>query len=355
MPPAAQSRSQYSMLWLVNVLLKGRRLLVGVPAALVLLTAVITLLQPRQFEAEASFVPQATSNPALRYAGLAAQFGINVGSLGGAGEGADFYVELLESTGILREAVLTKFRYVAGRDTIEADLVAIYDAGGRSREDSITNAIEQLRDDMRVQTSLKSSFVRLAIVAPAPDLAIGVNRRLLDLIVGFNQGKRQTQAGAERTFIAERLGVAERELRSAEGQLQRFLEQNRAYQSAPHLAFEAGRLQRAVENAQQVYNSLTQAYEQARIEEVRNTPLVTIVTQPEASVRRESRGVARNAVLAALLGTAIALLIILTRVYVGRQKDENPADFAELESIARAVPLNPFARRRSNPITTFRA
>ena len=354
MPPAAPAPSQYSILWFVNTLLRSRRLLVGMPAALVLLAVAVTLTRARKFEAESSFVPQSSTNPALRYAGLAAQFGINVGSLGAAGEGADFYVELLESTGILREAVLTKFRYVEDGDTVSADLRRVYDVGGRTPEDSITNAIDELRDDMRVRTSLKSSFVQLAVVAPTPELAVAINRRLLDLIVGFNQGKRQTQAGAERTFISERLEVAESELRRAEGQLQRFLEQNRAYQSAPHLAFEAGRLQRAVENAQQVYSSLTQAYEQARIEEVRNTPLVTVVTQPEASVRAAPRGLVRNAVLAAMLGAAIAILIILTRAYLGRQRNENPTDFAELESLARAVPLNPFLRRRSKPTTTFR-
>src|SRR5690606_31231281 len=106
---------------------------------------------------------------------------------------------------------------------------------------------------------------------PWPELSELLNRELLNLVGEYNMQRRQSNAAAERSFVEARLEESRHELVGAESDLKSFMEQNRRFDEAPQLRLEAARLQRRVDLRQQVYASLAQAYEQARIEEVRNT------------------------------------------------------------------------------------
>ena len=70
----------------------------------------------------------------------------------------------------------------------------------------------------------------------------------------------------------------------------------------PELNFQQERLQRQVQLQQQLYTTLSQSFEQAKIEEVRDTPVITVVEPPEAPVRPDPRGLVRNAFLTIILG-----------------------------------------------------
>src|SRR5207253_9545275 len=99
-------------------------------------------------------------------------------------------------------------------------------------------------------------------------LSKGIVERALELVNRFNQEKRQSQSGEERRFIGGRLQESKGELRDAEDAVARFMEKNRDFRNAPALTFQYERLQREVALRQTLYASLSQNYEQARIEEV---------------------------------------------------------------------------------------
>ncbi len=46
--------------------------------------------------------------------------------------------------------------------------------------------------------------------------------------------------------------------------------------------FEHDRLERPVSMRQELVTAMAQAYEQARVDEVRNTPVITVIDQPES-------------------------------------------------------------------------
>jgi uncharacterized protein involved in exopolysaccharide biosynthesis len=154
--------------------------------------------------------------------------------------------------------------------------------------------------------------VRVDVTAPDPIVAQQVDSALLDQLNRFNLESRQTQAGSERRFTEARLGEVREDLRVAEDRLRAFLDQNRNYRSSPNLVFQEGRLTREVSVQQQLYLTLAQAYEQAKIEEVRDTPVITVLARPDVPVRPDARKtVLRGAIglfLGFLLGVAIALL-----------------------------------------------
>jgi uncharacterized protein involved in exopolysaccharide biosynthesis len=198
-----------------------------------------------------------------------------------------------------------------------------------------------------VVTSRDANLVTLSTRAEQASLAVQINQRLLELLNEFNLQKRQSRAAAEREFTERRMLEAQQELEHTEGDLRRFLEQNREYQSSPQLRFEAGRLERRVQLRQQVYLSLAQAFEQARIDEVRDTPVITVIERPEFSVRR-ARSRLVDALVWAVLALAVAIVVALGRDYIWRERAAGVSDYREFLDL-RAKLVQSFRGRQTMP------
>ena len=128
----------------------------------------------------------------------------------------------------------------------------------------------------------------------------------------FNLKSRQSQASAERRFTERRVAEAQAEARQAQDELQAFLQRNRDFRSSSQLNFAYERLADNVSLRQQIYTSVAQAYEQARIEEVRDTPVITLVEAPMLPARPDSRPFGR-AIAAGVLLSLIAARFLAVR------------------------------------------
>jgi uncharacterized protein involved in exopolysaccharide biosynthesis len=82
---------------------------------------------------------------------------------------------------------------------------------------------------------------------------------------------------------------------------------------SPDLSAEHGRLMREVSMRQSMFMSLAQAYAQARMESIRNTPVITIVERPSVPAKPNPRGTVMWAVLGTLLGGVLSGLVVLGR------------------------------------------
>ncbi len=321
----------------VNRLLRYRRLLFGLPLLMLVVTVVLTVLSGSRYKSQSRFMAAASTSAASRLSSIAAQFGF---ALAGAesGESITFYGQLVKSRELLEAAATSSYRFATSEDgdTLEGTLIELYGIEADTPEEELIIAIDQLAVDASVGLDVVSGLVTVAVVAPWAGLAEQMNRRLLDLVNQFNLERRQSQAKAEREFVESRLDEARAELEAAEGELEIFLVENRSYQESPRLRFEAARLQRRVDLRQQVYTSLAQAYEQARIDQVRNTPVITIVESPEGSARPD-RNILKNAILALIIGVVVALVVILLREYLNAQRSQHPAEYAEFEELREAT------------------
>ena len=313
---------------LANMLLRERRLLVRLPLTLAVLVVCVGLVLPRSYTAVASFAPQSAGGSLSSLTGLAAQFGIAVPT-DDAANSPDFYAELLRSAQLLRAMVETSYVYLNGADTVRGTLVQVYDISEATPERSREVAVKRLGQHMQVSTALKTGVVTVAVEAPAADLAEQLVRSALDLVNAFNLRTRQTRATAERQFVESRVEEAQRDLREAENRLQAFLTTNRTFENSPQLQFQHDRLQRDVGTRQDVYTKLVQAYEQARIDEVRNTPVITIIEVPIRPVRPDSRRLLLKGMLALFIGGFLATLTALFRQLLVRTGDESPDQYAE--------------------------
>lgn len=339
--PYHSAEGSVSLLHLLSVLLKHRYSIAGISVAVAFIVGLVGLISPRSYTAEGSFIPQGVERGAGGSAALlAGQLGISLpGSGGAATESPEFYVDLLESREILGRVLTDSFtvnQTFWGESILRSgtllDLLKIdkSDSGALRRE----RGIRWLRESaVSARTVPETGVVRVSITTPWPEVSEALGRHLFDLVNDFNRQTRQTQAAAERRFIEARVIEAEERLLAEEGELKRFLEDNRQFQNSPDLAFEHDRLQRQVGMRQQVYTSLSQAFQDARIAEVRNTPLITVVEPPEEPAQPDSRGLALRSILGFMLGGMTGVFFSFTREFIGRNRREGDEDYREFHEV----------------------
>lgn len=272
------------------------------------------------YTARSRFTPQQQQANLSSLAGLASQFGLSglSPSLGG-GQSVAFYEELLKSPQLLSRLALTEYKFAAsgGADSLQGDLYRFYGVEGKTPDKRTANMVDRLMTRIAVSTNVRASIVSVSVKAPFPELAKLVNRRALELVSEFNLKTLQTNASEERKFAEQRMAEARSELLGAERAMQTFLERNRMYQSSPELVFEAARLQRRLDLQQQVFVTLSQSFEQARIAEVRNTPVITVIDPPELTATR-SRNPLVMAIAAFLAGLVAGVAVALALDTLGR-------------------------------------
>lgn len=337
----------------LNVLLRHGKLIVGAALVFFTLGYAIVALRPTEYEAESKFLLHSASSPTSGVSGFAAQLGLSTAG-GAAGESMEFYAMLLKSRALLLRAAESNYRVARAKgDTVSGALANFYEeiprgtrAVGASRA-AMASAI--LGDGIDVETDTRTGLVTLRTKAPYPELAEGVNRRLLELVNDFNLRRRQSQAATERRFVEDRMQQAQAQLQAAEQDQESFLEQNRRYQESPQLSVTAQRLQRRIELRQGIYVSLAQAYEQARIQEVRDTPLITVIESPDGTAGSTAGNRIRGGIVGALLGIFLAVVIAFISHYVTRVAPSDATAYGEFRRIVLASPFAMLSRQRAKP------
>lgn len=303
-----------------------RAVLVTVTAALLL-----TFLRPRTYTSSATFLPQARRGQSSLN-GLAAQLGLSVPG-GDATQTPQFYVDLLRSRPILHAAVDTRYAFGTDSGAVSAALADVYSVPAGAPAVRRDAAARRLADDIGVTSSTRTGVITLKVNAPHPQLAQQVVARLIALLNEYNLNTRKSQATAERAFTEQRLAEARAELRRSEDRLQDFLLRNREFRLAPTLALDHNRLSRDVTFRHQTYGALAQAYEQARIEEVRDTPVISVVEEPAVPIRPDPRGTVRNVLLGTFAGLLLGALVAMVAAHLDRLRASRSADFLEFSRL----------------------
>lgn len=306
-------------------LLRGRRRILCWMLGAALVMALAVLSKPALYLASASFVPQVNDASRSGLASLAGQFGVALPA-SGQSQSPDFYSRLLKSRELLGPIVRDTFavREMSGKRMLFLDLFEIEARSAGAREE---RGIEVLSKIISAKVVRTAGVVELSVATRWPSVSLAIATALVRGVNDFNQRTRQGQAGSERRFIQERLVVAGVDLRAAEDRLENFYRANRDFASSPQLTFERDRLQRDVVLQQQVFTSLTQAYEDARIREVRDTPVITVAEVPAVRSLPEPRGRVKSVLVGLLLGGFVGSLLELATVSLARRRREGDAEF----------------------------
>lgn len=290
----------------LRLLFERRRLVVRAVTAVVALTVAAALILPRTWTARGSFVAQAGSVENLgALAGLASQFGVNIGS-GAGGYPPRFYAALVTSDEVLGVVVDEQ-----APGASEGSPITVAEALGVKGE---TPAIRRARAIELVRREVvgalydqRTGLTSFSVQTGDPQLSARIAGRIVDELNRFNGERRRSRASTERRFVEQRQAAVAAELRDVEDSIQRFLARNRAYESSPERKLEFERLTRRQGQLTTVLTSLTQSFEQARIEEVRDTPVLTVIEAPVVPVLPDRRPMLQWAIGAGLLATLVLL------------------------------------------------
>lgn len=324
---------ELTLIQLLIGMMRYRRFLFSCIFLGAILSIGFALIRPNKFTSESSFVHHGNSTNGSRLAGVVAQFGFTVG-----GEGRvslAFYSVLLKSRGILESVAQSEYsiRAKGARgDSLSGTLISILDVRGDTSDEKLRKTVSMLSDQVDISMNAEAGILHIKVSASWPDLAEQVNRRLFDKINEFNLSGRQSRASEERQFIEGRLNEAKKELEEVETEIQKFYEENRQVNSSPALQSEVAHLTRRVEHRQQIYLILAQSFEQARIDEVRDTPVLTLVDAPEGSARG-NRSLLKSAIIGILLSGFLALGLMSIRGYILHERKVNPSDYAQFKAL----------------------
>lgn len=281
------SQQPYLSAWEILARLIHSRALIMVLAIFGAVVGVLVAYLPGPtYSVSVSFRPESGTDRPARISSLAAEFGIALGGEQGA-DSPEFYVELIRSRALLERVASRSYGLASGDSLPLALVLELEDDRPEVRLDRAVRWLD--REALTISTHREAGLVRLGVTTDRAPLSEQIATAVLEEVDHFNSAKRRSRALAERRFLEERLAEVTTDLAAAEDDLKRFLQSNRSIQESPELQFERERLQREVDRQRQLQGSIYQALQQARLSEVRDTPVITVLQQPYLPVRADRR------------------------------------------------------------------
>jgi len=281
------------------------RLVVGGTILGATIGLLIAVLLPRPYIATATIMPEATSRTGLGgLSGLGGALGLSSEALLGR-ESIKFYADLLRSRELLEQVAAERYRLPDGRE------VTLVDAWGGSSGDSVSRLLQarrRLTNRTAVSADPSTGLIKFAVRATERGVATQVMQAYVDALKDFNQRRRNSRARAEREFLGRRLAEVSSQLDSVEQALEQFYLANRRIEGSPRLVFEETRLRRRVELVQNLYVEVARSHDEARLNEVRDTPIITEIDRPDGSEERVPSRIGLLLIVGGLIGAAAAVI-----------------------------------------------
>lgn len=333
-PAPKRPDEETSLLGFANVVLKHRRIIVGCALLATLVCVASALMEPRSYSTRVLFTSRGSQSGLL--AGIAAQYGLSiVGS--DPSQSIEFYEDLLKSHELLREVAKKEYQIHDSKGVRRGTLPQLYGIHAGTRDAEIDLAVDVLGGHIVTNASRRTGVVTYYVAAPKAELAQQIAQTMVTQLDLYNFETRRSQATAERNFIEARLAESRLALSGAEDQLRAFRDNNREYASSATLSLENDRLQRQVAMRQQLYTALSQAYEQARIAEVRDIPTISIVEPPELPSSPNTAYGMRNTLLGAIAGMLVGIVLAFVSERFYETKASGSRTFADFSELRRAT------------------
>lgn len=259
----------------------------------------VSLVLPERFVSYASLTVDAPNRTDLTggLAQVASEFGIT----GLENQGTpEFYSDLMHSRTVLTTLATAKFGIA------ETPLYSLYLDRDTLTPRALERLVKRLQNDIELSVDARTGVIHVSAEAPSPQLAADMLDSLIAIANRFAIGNLRGRAHARRLFVEQQAEDARLRLDAAEDSLRGFYDRNRRTQDSPRLQFEEGRLRRRVDLRQDLFLTLSRELEQARIDEIRDTPVMAVLDAPVAPSAHHSPKRTQITVLGFLFGIAIA-------------------------------------------------
>ncbi len=150
----------------------------------------------------------------------------------------------------------------------------------------VEKAIKKFKNHVQVSEDRTTGLIMISTTFQDPNVAAGVANFIGRQVETYIQKENSAQSTKEKLFISERLSVVKKELEISELELKDFKERNLGYEGSPELFMKYSRFFREVEAKKEVYLTLQQQLELARIEEVKQSPILHILDSAVPPIRK---------------------------------------------------------------------
>lgn len=209
--------------------------------------------------------------------GLAAMAGINVGDAAPT----EIYHNLLKSEEVLSNVIYSKYKTEKFRDSV--NLIQYFEIYVDEKPQAIKSRKEFLKafklvSDNKISTEIDrlTKILTISVEMPEPQLAADVANAIVKSLDLYIRTQRKSFATEQIFYLEKRIKEVSDSLNAAEDALMKFREQNRIVSQSPALLLEQGRLMRNVEILQTVYIELNKQIELAKVEQIRDAPVLNI-------------------------------------------------------------------------------
>jgi len=175
-----------------------------------------------------------------------------------------------------------------------------------------SSALKKMADRISVNEN-KTGLININVLMEEPEVSAQIANFIYDAVVEFTNMNHLETAKLNREFIQQRQDEVKEVLISAENSLKVFRSKNRKIIDSPQLQLELERLLRDVEIQAQVFITLQQQYELARIDEVKETPSVIVLDKAFPSIFKYSPNRKMIVFISVFLGLFVGLFSSLLR------------------------------------------
>ncbi len=320
---------------LFSVLWSNRKLIIKITGIITVLGVIYSLISTPQYLSTISMYPSYSDGGSSlsQLQGVASSFGIDVG-----GTETAFHVPDIVGSRRLKTRIIEK-KWDSSEFTSKISLITYWKINDRgislnpmywvksllSDEDVdpypdwLESALEIISERISVSEE-KSGLVVVKVWMEEAKLASDIANYIYNEIVDYTTTVHNAQAKLNTEFIHERQNEVKIALSSSEETLKLFRERNRNIVGSPQLQLELGRLMRDVDIQTEVFITLQQQYELARIEEVKEMPSVVILDSAKPAIEKDKPKRKLIVILSFLLGGIFSLGTVLIQHSIKRFK-----------------------------------
>jgi len=264
--------------------------------------------------------------------GIASQFGVSIPNSNEIDlSSPSLYPELLRSR-TFAEIILEKEFYTEkfGKKLPLLNILTYGEGSSDIGYDTlITEAAGILNGEyLRFDKDLKRPTSKIIVMAFEPEFAKDIADVVLVELEALNRSYKKQQVSQKTIFIENRIFTVTKDLEEIETALKDFNDKNRQI-SSPSLQLELDRIERDLDVQKNIYLTLKQQLELAKIEEIQGAPLMQILDQPQISMYPSNKNLLVSIILSGIFGLFLGLIAAFSRSYL------NNDDFDERKKINR--------------------
>ncbi|MDR3666517.1 MAG: hypothetical protein P4L35_06730 [Ignavibacteriaceae bacterium] len=249
----------------------------GTVLALVLLFLIF--ISKPYFESTVSILPEygSKSNMLSQFNNLASLVGVKVGEV----SATEIYQNLVNSESVFQPVIYHKYltnEYPDSINLIDYFQITAVDKNPENQARLRFLKLKELMLKSLVITDIDrvNKVLSIKVTMPEAQLSADVANNILESLDSYIRTKRKSYAIDQRIYIQKRLSEVKDSLNLTENKLKDFREKNRMILQSPELLLEQGRMMRDVEIMQGIFVELSKQLELAKIDEIKDTPILNI-------------------------------------------------------------------------------